>query len=64
MQHTRAVLEKIKEAGLTIKAEKCQFSEARVTYFEHKMGHGKRDPMKAKVAAIVNFPTPVNKREV
>lgn len=64
LQHTRTVLERIKGAGLTIKAEKCQFGQARVTYLGHDIGQGKREPMKAKVAAIVNFPRPVNKREV
>lgn len=56
LQHKRTVLERIRGMGLTIKSEKCQFGQDSVMYLGPEIGHGKREPMKAKVVAIVNFP--------
>lgn len=43
---------------------KCEFSKAIVTYLGKKVGQGQVRPIEEKVAAILNFPTPTNKREL
>ena len=63
-QRLRAVLEKFREAGLTLRKEKCQLSQTEVEWFgmiysEHGMSE---DP--EKTAVIRNWPAPKTVREV
>ncbi|CAM4698892.1 unnamed protein product [Lepidochelys kempii] len=48
----KKVLELIREAGLTVKAKKCQIGLNRVTYLGHQVGQGTINPLKAKVDGI------------
>ena len=58
------VLDKLKQANLTINIEKCQFFRNRLKYLGYVVdAMGLRtDP--EKVAAIVNYPTPTSKKDV
>ncbi len=49
---------------LTLNLTKCEFEKAVVTYLGKKVGQGQVRPIEEKVAAILNFPTPTNKREL
>lgn len=64
LTHLRAVLQRFREAGLTVKARKCQLGRAEVTYLGHIVGQGHRRPSDVKVAAVNNFPQPRTKTDV
>ncbi|CAM4586126.1 unnamed protein product [Caretta caretta] len=50
LEHLQKVLERIREAGLTVKAKKCQIGLNRVTYLGHQVGQGTISPYRPKVA--------------
>ena len=62
--HIKEVLKRIRQAGLTIKACKCDFATAEVDYLGHTIGLGKVAPRNAKVLALQNFPRPNNKKQL
>jgi hypothetical protein len=62
--HLRSVLERLKEAGLTIKPKKCQFAMETCSYLGHVVGNGEVRPEEAKLTAVRDFPTPGTKRQV
>uniref|UniRef100_A0A8C5PCY7 Reverse transcriptase/retrotransposon-derived protein RNase H-like domain-containing protein n=1 Tax=Leptobrachium leishanense TaxID=445787 RepID=A0A8C5PCY7_9ANUR len=62
--HIETVLDRIHQAGLTLKPEKCHIGMAEVQYFGHRVGGGKQRPKPEKVEAIVNWPTPRTKTQV
>ncbi|XP_077559123.1 uncharacterized protein LOC144174347 [Haemaphysalis longicornis] len=64
LEHLRSVLSRLREAGLTIKAPKCQMARAEVTYLGHVIGRGHRRPSEVKVAAIRDFPQPRTKTDI
>lgn len=58
------VFSRLSEASLTLNLVKCEFAKAVVTYLGKKVGQGQVRPVEEKVAAILNFPIPTNKREL
>ena len=64
MQHVRRVLERLTEAGLHLKPEKCEFHKTEVKYLGLIIGTDgiKMDP--SKVETVKNWPTPQNVRDV
>ncbi|CAM5122436.1 unnamed protein product [Eretmochelys imbricata] len=64
LEHLQKVFERIREAGLTLKAKKCQIGLNRVTYLEHQVGQGTINPLQAKVDAIQKWPVPKSKKQV
>ncbi|CAM4632972.1 unnamed protein product [Caretta caretta] len=64
LEHLQAVFQRIREAGLTIKAKKCQIGLNRVTYLEHQVGQGTINPLQAKVNAIQNLLVLKSKKQV
>lgn len=64
LAHLRAVLTRLREAGLTVKAPKCQLAQAEVLYLGHVIGRGHRRPSEMKVAAIRDFPQPRTKTDI
>lgn len=64
MKHLRAVLCRLREAGLTVKVAKCQLGRAEVAYLGHVIGQGYRRPSEVKLAAIDNFPQPRTKKDI
>ncbi|CAM4507914.1 unnamed protein product [Lepidochelys olivacea] len=64
LEHLQKVFERIREAGLTVKAKKCQIGLNRVTYLGHHMGQGTVNPLQAKVDAIQKRPVPKSKKQV
>ncbi len=43
---------------------KCEFAKAVITYLGKLVGRGLVRPVEAKVSAIIEFPSPTNKREL
>ncbi|CAM5107448.1 unnamed protein product [Eretmochelys imbricata] len=64
LEHLQKVFERIREAGLTVKAKKCQIGLNRVTYLEHQVGQGTINPLLAKVNAIQKWPVLKSKKQV
>ncbi|CAM5089101.1 unnamed protein product [Eretmochelys imbricata] len=64
LEHLQKVLECIREAGLTVKAKKCQIGLNRVTYLRHQVDQGTISPLQAKVDAIQKWPVPKSKKQV
>ncbi|CAM5155264.1 unnamed protein product [Eretmochelys imbricata] len=64
LEHLQKVFECIREAGLTVKAKKCQIGLNRVIYLGHQVGQGTINPLQAKVDAIQKWPVPKSKKQV
>ncbi|CAM4623503.1 unnamed protein product [Lepidochelys kempii] len=62
VSQVKQVLDRLQEAGLTIKAEKCKVGMAEVSYLGHWVGSGCLKPEPAKVEAIRDWPTPQAKK--
>ena len=63
-RHVRMVLEKLRQASLYAKPEKCQFSVEEVTFLGYLISpHGIRmDPK--KVEAVTSWPTPLSQHDI
>lgn len=64
LEHLLGVFERLREAGLTAKAEKCQLARAEVAYLGHVVGSGRRRPSDEKVVATSGFPQPRTKTDI
>ena len=62
--HVRKVLERLREAGLYVKPQKCQFHVQEVTFLGYKVSHHgiRMDP--EKIEAIVNWPAPESVHDI
>ena len=58
------VLQRLDEAGLTVKMSKCQFGMARCVYLGHVVGSGEVRPNPTKIEAVKSFPVPTTKKDV
>ena len=64
MRHLHVILQRLRNAGLTIKVRKCQFGMATCTYLGHVVGEGSLRPEHAKVEAIRSMPIPQTKTQL
>ena len=64
IEHLRTVLQRIKDANLTVKLAKCQFGMKECVYLGHVVGNGTVRPETNKIGAVESFPRPETKREV
>lgn len=64
LQHLKTVLERIREAGLTLKLSKCVFRKAEISFLGHHLGRGKVKPQATKIEAVRNFPQPATKKDM
>ncbi|CAM4570062.1 unnamed protein product [Lepidochelys kempii] len=64
LEHLQKVFKRIREAGLTVKPEKCQIGLNKVTYLGHQVGQGTINPVQAKVDAIQKWSVPKSKKQV
>ena len=64
LSQLRRVLNRIKEAGLTVKVGKCQFGTSKCVYLGHTVGNGSVEPELSKLQAVKTFPLPETKRQV
>ena len=63
-QHIATVLGRLKDAGLTANAKKCQWGLTKVEFLGHVVGHGKVSPAQLKVKAVAEFEMPKTKKAV
>jgi len=62
--HLISVLQKLQNAGLTLKASKCEWGVATCNYLGFVVGQGLRKPDDCKIDAIRSFPKPRTKSQV
>ncbi|XP_040360535.1 uncharacterized protein LOC121048362 [Ixodes scapularis] len=62
--HLRSVFTRLRDAGLTMKAKKCNLGCSHVSYLGHVVGQGTRRPSELKIAPIADFPTPRTKTDI
>ncbi|XP_013172204.1 PREDICTED: uncharacterized protein K02A2.6-like [Papilio xuthus] len=60
LQNVKEVLSRLKEAGLRIKFEKCEFFMDEISYLGYRIDKNGVHTDKSKVSAIVNLPVPKN----
>ena len=63
-ERLRAVLQILHQIGVTLRKEKCQWSQESVIWFEYKFGPEGMSPDTAKVETIKQLPPPNNTTEV
>ena len=64
LKNLEIVLQKVQEAGLTLKLKKCNFGVSECTYLGHRIGRGGVLPENSKVKAIQGMPIPRTKKQV
>ena len=57
-EHLRIVLSRLKEHGLVLNAEKCEWAQASLSYLGHQVSASGVKPLASRVAAIRQFPLP------
>ena len=60
----RQVLQRLKQRGVRLKKDKCEFGQSEVTYLGHRVDHEGLKPMEDKVKAIREAPEPRNVTEL
>ena len=64
LQHLEAVLQALREAGLTANPAKCSLALEEANYLGYTVGRGNVKPQVKKVDAITTWPQPQTKRQV
>lgn len=64
LDHIRQVFRTLRDVGLTVNLEKCEFGKKQVKFLGHVIGSGIHSPDPQKVEAIRNMPRPITKKEV
>ena len=64
LTHIRAILQQLRQAGLTAKPQKCQFAMKECVYLGHDFGGGQVKPLPSKVDAVSSYPIPQTKKQV
>ncbi|XP_063585382.1 uncharacterized protein LOC134762766 [Penaeus indicus] len=64
LERLRALLARLAEAELTINLAKSEFGHAKVIFLGHVVGGGTVAPVTAKVEAILQYPTPTDRKSL
>jgi len=62
--HLREVFERLRNAGLKLKAKKCHFFKKELAFLGHIVGEKGVQPDPDKVSAVVNHPVPKTLRGI
>lgn len=62
--HLQETLDRLRKAGLTVKARKCQLAMYECLFLAHLVGRGQVKPEDAKLSAIMEFRRPLKKKDV
>ena len=60
----RQILQRLDEAGLTLSLSKCEFGKQTLDYLGYTVSESGLTPIKKKVTAIENFPTPLKQKQL
>ena len=64
MTHLRQVLQRLRDAGFTVKQKKCQLTISHCSYLGHVVGEGLVQPELSKVKVVKQFQVPKTKTAV
>ena len=64
LEHLRGLLERLRSAGLTAKAKKCEFGSSECSYLGQVVRSGLVKPQESKLSAIESFALPTTIKEV
>ena len=64
LDHIRRTLTALKEAGLKVKPQKCQWEKKRLLYLGHYIGDGKVAVPRHRVTAMEEYKQPVTKNDL
>src|SRR6266511_98978 len=64
LQHMKKVLKALRQAGLKLKLEKCEFAKKQLKYLRFIVGKFSIKPDPEKVRAIVDQPAPTNQTQI
>ena len=64
MGHIRAIFERLRVVGLTVKLQKCQFEMTNCVYLGYVVGGGSLRPEQSKVDAVQSMPAPQTKTQL
>ncbi len=64
LTHLEGAFSRIKEAGLTLKPDKCSIGKNSCKFLGHNIGSGTIRPLEAKVTAVREFVRPVTKSDM
>jgi hypothetical protein len=60
LQHLRLVLERLREGGLLLNMDKCQFGAASLEFLGHTVSASSLQPLSSHVQAIMEVPRPLD----
>ena len=60
--HIRKVMDRLREAGLTLKPQNCTFGMTKCEYVRHMVGGGQVEPLEVKIKAIQDYTRPRTKK--
>jgi hypothetical protein len=63
-QITRLILDRMRKHKLYLQPEKCKFEKTKIEYLGVIISHNKVEMDPVKIAGVVDWPTPSNKKEV
>ena len=64
LSQVSALMCRLAETNLTVNLAKSEFGHAHIVFLGHVVGQGQIKPVSAKLTAVVDFPIPMNKREL
>ena len=64
LQHVDEILQRIEQANLTLRAEKCNISAACCIFLGHEVGRCHVAPVQTKTEAVQRFNLPITKKDV
>src|SRR5579863_2920301 len=64
LKHLQEVFERLRNAGLKLKAKKCQFFKKELAFLGHIVGKDGVKPDLDKISAVKNQPIPANLKEL
>ncbi|XP_025016786.1 uncharacterized protein LOC112538932 [Tetranychus urticae] len=60
----KAVFNRLRAAGLTLKPDKCFFFKRKILYLGHIISYAGQEPDPEKIRAVKNFPIPLTLRDI
>jgi len=64
LQYLTSIFDRLRSAGLKLKAKKCHVAKQQITYFGYIISSRGVEPDSKKLAAVTTYPTPCNNKQV
>ena len=64
LDRLRNVFQRVQDAGLRLKANKCHFAQSKVSYLGHIVSKNGVEPDPSKIQAVLHYPAPNNVKEL